>query len=390
MAVTIHQTPEDFTPSDNPIVWVFSSNQTAQDNFYYLVKVYVNDNLVGNEVYFPESGIYSRFDGSSYASNNCNTPQISDDLLADAANYCEIRITIVERYGSPVADGASTVGTNIVAWKARMDDEDFVAWDPTDYIYGAPGNFLTNNPSTPKVRTEGEDFRLLFINDETSITAFKVELFDSSGSSIVSDTVNFTATSFQLLVANVSPAAIVASALSISQASFNAASYYKISANAGAGMIEYQIDIDTDCVFSTYKRLHFLAQWGNIESYSFALLARKSGNIKSYGYQKTFGNYQGNQYVFSDSDGQMVDHAKHITRKMVITSDFLTEAVQNYLAVNLLGSPLVYLQDPLISGSPLKRRRITNPTFKESIQENDQIFLLVAEIELTPITSMTV
>jgi hypothetical protein len=110
----------------------------------------------------------------------------------------------------------------------------------------------------------------------------------------------------------------------------------------------------------------------------------------SHGHQKTFGNYEGAAYVFSDNEGQLVDHAKHITRKMVITSDFLSEAVQNYLALNLLGSPLIYLQDPLISGAPLQRRRIKNPAFKEDIQENDQIFLLVAEIELTPINSMVV
>ncbi len=81
---------------------------------------------------------------------------------------------------------------------------------------------------------------------------------------------------------------------------------------------------------------------------------------------------------------------------MVITSDFLTESVQNFLALNLLGSPLIYLQDPTIvcpkagSCAPLQRRRIKNPTFKEDIQENDQIFLLVAEVELAPITSMIV
>lgn len=390
MAVTIHQTPESFTPSDNPIVWVFSSNQTAQNNFYYLIKVYVNDTLAGNEVYFPESGIYSRFDGSAYASNACNTPSISSDLLADAANYCEIRITVVERYGNPVADQASSAASNIVAWKARMTDEDFVNWAAAGYIYNAPGEWLTNYPGVPTVRLENEDMRLLFINDETSIVDFKVELFESDGTSIVSDTANFTATSYMLLICNVSPAAIVASSLSITANDFALAAYYKVSANSGTGLPEYQIDINDDHVYSTHKRLHFLSQWGDIASYTFGLLSKRSGSIESFGYQKTFGEYDGNSYVFSNNQGQYVDHAKRIKRTMKITSDWLSEEVQNYLALNLLGSPLVYLQNRAEEDAPLQRRRITNAGFTENIQENDMIFLMVAEIDLTPITSMIV
>jgi len=390
MAVTIHQTPDSYTPSDNPVVWVFSSDQTAQNNFYYLIKVYVNDVQVGEEVYFPESGIYSRFDGSAYTSNACGTPAIGSNLLADAENYCEIRITVVERYGDPVADGANAAAANIVAWKAKMTDEDFVNWSSTGYVYGDPGQPLTSYPDTPKVRREDEDIRLLFINGQTSITAFKVELFDANDVSIVSDTLNFTATSYWLLVANVSPAVIIASALAITSANFDSASYYKISANAGAGFSEYQIDLNEDHYYDHRMRVHFMADWGDIASYSFDLFSKEMGDIQSWGYQKTWGSFSGNSYVFTTAQGQYIDYVKRRTPKMEIVSNWLTEAMLWYLNENLLGNPLVFIQDPNEASAPLKQRKVTNSAYTNDVQENTQVFLLVLRVDLNPHTSMII
>ncbi len=42
MAVTILTEPQTFTPSDNDIDCTFSSNQSGQANFAFLVMVFVN------------------------------------------------------------------------------------------------------------------------------------------------------------------------------------------------------------------------------------------------------------------------------------------------------------------------------------------------------------
>lgn len=384
--ITIHDTPDSFMPSDNPVVWTFSSDQTAQANFVYAVLVFINDTQVATELVFPENGIYGKFDASGYASNNCNTPTIGSDLLADADNYCKVRITITERYGNPRSDGASTAGTNIVCWKAKMLDDDWIDWVPSDYVYNTPGQWLTNYPETPKVRDTGEGIRLMMINNETSITNFKVELFDVDGVSIVSDTLNFTATSFMLLICNVSPEVIVASALGITQANFTAATYYEISANSGAGMPTYRIDLDREMVYSTYKRLHFLTQWGTIEAYSFALITRESGSIQSFGYRKTFGEWSGANFVWSKEQGRDIDYAKSIDRKAVCTSDWLSQAFQNWMVFNLYGSPLVYEE-----GTDLMiRRRVTNRTLDKKIQENDMLFLEEVSMDLPTHNSMVI
>jgi len=295
MALTIHQTPDNYTPSDNPIIWTFSSDETTEPNFVYAVKVYINDTQVATDLVFPTNGIYAYYDASWIASTNCQPPVISSDILADASNYCKVRITIVERYGVVVADGASINASNITAWKARMLDDDFMSWDSTGYIYGSLAKFLNNYPSTPMVRETGEQIRLMFINNLTTVTNFKIELFDVNGESIVDDVVSLTATSFRIIVANLSPAVII-SETSITSTDFETAHYMEVS--RGVDLEIFRIDIDRSIVYPTYKRLHFLTQWGDIASWSFGLISRRSGSVESHGYRQGFGEWSGDQWVF--------------------------------------------------------------------------------------------
>lgn len=386
MAVTIHQTPESYTPSDNPIIWTFSSNQTAQPNFVYAIKVFINNTQVATDLVFPTNGIYGYYDASTIAAQYCQIPTISSDLVVDANNYCLVKITVVERYGDPVADGANAAASNVTAWKARMLDDDFADWDSSDYVFGTNAKWLTNYPYTvesPKVRATDEQIRVMFINNLNNVTlAFK--LYDADDNLIASGAYGFSSSAFRILIVNATPSVIVAEAIGIQQTDFDAAAYYTI--EDAADLVAYRIDIDTSMVYPYYKRLHYLSQWGTIESWSFGLISRKSGSVESHSMRKGFGEWSGNQIVFSKERGRDVDYAKTIERKMVCVSDWLTEAQQNYLALNLYGSPVVYEEN----GTLMIRRRVTNKTIEEKIGENDLLFLEEVTIDLPGYNSMTV
>lgn len=388
MSVTIHQTPASYTPSDNPIVWTFSSNQTAQPNFVYVVKVYINNVLVKNEMVFPENGIYAKYDASDWASNACNTPTISADLIVNANNYCQVKITVVERYGVTPADQASAAASNIVAFKARMNDDDYINWDPADYIFGTNAKFMTNFPYTtisPKVRAEDEQIRLMLINNGNNVS-LAIRLYDAAGGLLASGAYGFTSAAFKILMINATPSVIVAESIGINQSDFEAAAYYTIGDTLDVA--DFRIDIDTSCVYRTYKRFHFMTQWGSIESYSFGLISRKEAKIESFSYGKRFGQWDGSQFEFSKDQGRDVDYAKIIENKMTVESDFLTEAVQNWLVENMYGSPLVYEQD--LTDGTLMRRKVMNTGYKKKIQENDMVFNEVVEIGLPSMTSAIV
>ena len=386
MAVTIHQNPESYTPSDNPIVWTFSSDQTAQPNFVFAIKVYINDVQVATDLVFPTSGIYAYYDASGIASVNCQTPAISADLVVDAANYCSVKITIVERYGDPVADGASGAASNVVAWKARMLDDDYSDWAAADYIFGTNAKWLTNYPIasiSPKVRATDEQIRCMFINNLNNVNLV-IRVYDVNDVELSSGTYGFTSAAFKILHVNATPSVIVAEAIGIQQADFDAAAYYTVADNLD--VVAFRIDIDTSLTYSTYKRLHYLTQWGDISSWSFGLISRRSGSVESHSMRQGFGEWSGNQFVYSKERGRDIDYGKTIERKMVCVSDWLTEEQQNYMSLNLYGSPLVYEEN----GTLMIRRRVTNKTIDEKISENDLLFLEEVTIDLPGYNSMTI
>lgn len=386
MSVTIHQTPASYTPSDNPVVWTFSSNQTAQPNFVYIVKVYINNVLVKNEMVFPENGIYAKYDASDWTSNACSLPTISADLVVDANNYCQVKITVVERYGVVPADGANAAASNVTAWKAKMTDDDFIDWDPADYIFGGAAKWITNFPYlqvSPKVRSSGESIRLLMINDNANVT-LGIKVYDATGL-IASGSYGFVSAAYKFLIVNVSPEVIVGEAIGISQANFDNALYYTIEDTPE--MVAFRIDIDRSCVYDTYKRFHFVGNWGSVESYSFGLISRVSGKVSSFGYETAFGEWDGNQYEFNKEQGRNIDYAKIIDKTMVAESDWIKEVVQHWLVDNMYGNPVVYEES---ASNTLIRRKVMNSSFKHNLQLNDMLFLEKVEIGLPTMTSMIV
>jgi len=371
MAVTIHQTPEAFTPSDNPVVWTFSSDQTAQSNFYYQISIYIDDALVAEEQIFPESGIYAKYDASDWASNSCNRPTTSTAMEADAANTCEVRITITERYGTPVADQASTAGTNIVCWKAGMFNEDFAAWDSSAYVVDGVTTdlkWLTNFP-TEYYQKVGltEHVRLMLLTDETDVD-LTITLYDEDDNSIASASSTYGAANF-VSIFNFAPDVIVDDT-AITDANFSTCSYYIISEDSGE-VEDYRFEIQTDCQYDSYKRLHFLSTWGSIESLSYNLVSRVSNNPKSYGYRRYWGEWNSSAFEFNDSQGTDLDFAKIVTRSMRIESDWLFEEIQHWIVDNLHTSNLVMIED---TAGVLLERSIKARRSEKKWNKEDQLF----------------
>lgn len=387
MAITSHQTPQAYTPSDNPIVWTFSSNQTAQPNFAYIVKVYINDVQVKSSLIFPDNGIYGRIDASEQASTACSIPTMSSDLIVSANNNCQVKIKVIEYYGTTPTEHSDWTSSNVTAWKACMTDEDFDDWDPADYTFGTNAKWLTNFPSTlysPKVAETDEAIRLMLINNLNNVNLI-FRLYDSDGNQIVNGTYNFTATSYRICIVNCSPEIIVNEAIGIQQSDFEQAEYYTVEDNVD--VVPFRIDLDRDCKFRTYKRFDFLGQWGSMESFSFNLISRENAEIESFGYETEFGQWNGSQFEFKKTQGTVIDYAKLIKKKMKVESDWVPEAIQHFINENMLHSPLVYEQ---LSTTTWVRRRITNTSTTNNIQENDMLFNIVIDVALRNMNSVVI
>ena len=369
MALTIHQTPQDYTPSDNPVVWTFSSDDTDEDNFVYLIQVYVNDQTHSVSLIYPESVAVARFDASAIASAVLKEPSLTDLVFQDAENYARIKITIKERYGNPPADESSVTSANIIVFKAGMTNEDFVDWDSDDYVIGAVDKkWLTNFPSTsnPKVRLIDEQIRMMLIHDQTSFT-LRIKTYQSDGTLIANMGGSFVAGSNKkILIINVTPSVLMADFGDGDE--FDDCAYYEIGSDT---LFEYyRIDIDTEYLSPRAQRLHFLSDFGSIESLTFNSISYEDATIESKSYQKGFGEFDGNDFDFNLETGVNIDHAKVLKRKLNVESDWLDEDVQQWLVSNMYPSAAVYQE----VGSKLIRRMIKNTSYKKMYQNTNMLF----------------
>lgn len=389
MAVTIHDSPQSFMPSDNPINWTFSSDQTAQPNFSFLIEVYIGGVHVANELIFPDNGIYGRFDASSYTAQNCDSPIISDSFFTDANNYNYVSIKVIERYGDPVADGADSTSADVYYFKAKLEDEDFVDWSALEYVInpGLTKSWLTNFPGgdlngvKPLLRRTGEQFRMMVINNGGNIANLKIELFDSTGLSVSSWMATPSTSSNIITIFNFTPSVIISST-SITQTDFDNSAYMSISST---NYLEaFYVELNDACDFEHRQRIHFLSKIGSVESFTFELISRQQSNIKSYTYEKSFGEWNGSAFEYNKEQGRSLDIAKVSNREMIIESDWINQTLQHWLIRNLYESPCIWIE----TDDKLLRRAIKNTSWMDKYNSNDTLFKEQITLKLPTHTSM--
>lgn len=348
MAVTIEQGPFSlYTPSGNPVVYTFSSDQTGQANFSFLVEVYVDGVLQGRQQVFPESGNVGRIDCRSYAETYTNIPAIVNTPSVDAANHAEINIKVIERYGNPIADGADATSNAVTVFKAGMSNADFINWDSSLFVFdgGITDNAIfTTFPSSEVDKcAEGEQKRLMMLSDFV-ISNMKVEFFSEFDINILTD--NIAVPSVKIIINNVGLKNLLEDGV-VTQTQIDNSAYYVITFDDGVTgeSVPYRINIDRECKKETSKRLHFMSTYGTIESFTYSLYSNISGSIKSNRYTKEFGNFNGSAYEFDLNSGTNMDYRKRAERKMLLRSNWMSQAVQKWHELNISLAPLAYIED---------------------------------------------
>lgn len=391
MSVTIETEPEFWTPSGNPVVYTFSSDQTAQANFSYLVEVYINGTLEAREKRFPESGIYGRIDITAYAERATSAPNITNVFESSAGNDATILIKVIERFGDPVADGANASSGSSKVFKAKLGYSDFVNWQSSDYSFdtgSTTNNILTTFPSTEDFDIRlNQQKRVMCINNGNAMNLF-VELFDSSGVSVASDTIPLTLVNVSIV--NVGITDIVA-ASSITLLNFTNSEYYTFSFVGGvSGSTKtYRINIKRDCITTSAKRIHFISRLGSIESFTYKLYSNESGSVSSRGYAKERGSWNGNAYGFNLSDGINIDFQKVRQKNLLLRSDYMSEALQNWLENEMGVGALVYIEDDNDTSLGLRRVQTLKTAFKPKTTKQDVIFREDLLIKLEDFTSLS-
>ena len=392
MAISIHDTPNNYTPSGNPVKWTFSSDQTAQPNFSYLVEVYVNAVLQGREQIFPDNGINGRIDVTSYAERFTNPPVLSTDLSADAVTTVGMNITVIERFGDPIADGASGSSSSIRVFKAKLKEKPFVLFDPADFLLTTNGvKFLTLFPvDTDNMRCrDNEQLKLLLLSD-LNCDELDIDLFELDGTPVAD--VSEAVVSARTVTFNVGIASLIANT-ALTQANFDASFYYEVKAKdtiGGNDTVPLRIDIDRRCVRDTHKRVHFLSTIGSIDAFTYALYSNESAKVGSFSMEREFGSWDGNSFVYDFQSGTKIDFQKTAEIELKLRADWLSEGEQNWLSQELTLSPIVYIEDPEEAGLGLVRVGLKKSTYRLQTTKQHMLFRQDIDLVIESFTSMSV
>ena len=385
MAVTIYNQPQAIAPAGNPLVFTFSSDQTAQENFSFIVELYIDSTLVLTQQVFRQFNALSRIDVSqaveAYIRNTIPTTNLELDATDSMVTYA---IIVYEKYGDPAITQASATSTTLKAFNGSLEYEDWINFDYALYDPNQTQDalFLTFFPLASK-RLVGmdENFYLAFF-EQTAVAScdLNIYLLDISGNTIATDFITLTATDFYIL--NVGPQVIIDNT-SITQIDFNTCYRYEISVSVQGVSFVGPITIYMDLACQRYEpyRLHWLNKLGCWDSFTFGLVSTESATVQSFAYQRDPGVWSGNSYTYPLYSGQKVNYAKTKNKQLVLNSDWISEDVQNWLVESLYDSPIVYLEQT--NGTEFEPVKVTNSTYQLKTRRRDGLLQEQVTIDRT-------
>lgn len=334
MAVTIYDEPQLIAPANNPLVFTFSSDQTAQPNFSFIVELYINGSLHSTHQVFRQFNTLSKIDVSGAVQSVIVNPEITTDLQFDATNsMVTYAIIVYEKYGTTPTTQASDTSSTLKAFNSALEYPEWINWNDADYDPNVTQGslFLTYFPRTSKQFCGMDENIYVGYLEPTGIAGVTLacELYDIQGNVINSD-FGITITSSEYNILNVGPQAIIANS-TITQNDFDDCFKYFVYVDvAGISSSEtYWIYMDTDCKRYTTHRLHWLNKLGSWDSFTFSLVSIDSATVEAFNYQRDPGVWDGTSYTYPLYSGQNIHFTKTKTKQLLLNSDWIKEDVQN-------------------------------------------------------------
>ena len=328
MAVTFATIPQKYAPSDNPLMYQFSSDNTLEDNFYFQIETYINGVVVATDKVFTEVGSSAHFDASTVTRYSTPSPTMSTVLSQDSGTMKTVKIKVTEFFGAtPVAEDDAT-STETYTFKACLKDEDWITSDfENDY---QNTKFLTNYPRTERVFVlRGQD---VFLNMITDLSVdVDITFYNSAGGTIstYNDTQNFKI--WQLNLKSTLLDAIVTG-------SIDDVAYFTVTINS--------VDPITFEYYDEYCTIPYgllwLNEFGAYDTFVFTHNNVLSGSVSSESYVKMFGQWSDSTFTYDLNNSGTIDFSNTVKEKGELSSGYMIEELQNWL-IELYKTPFVLL-----------------------------------------------
>jgi hypothetical protein len=357
MAVTFHQEPQLFTPVSNEMIWTFSSDQTGQPNFSYKVQLYIDTALFGTYEVYPMAGIYSKFDASEYVRSFLKTHMSTEvDLVCETADqWNTVGLRVYESYGTPPELEAYANAANLIGFNGALRYQKFAVWEHTEYYIDPlnptnPG-WLTYYPASEKQFTNFGDTFHAGILAKKSLTSYELllQIYDITGTLTYNYTDGIVLLE-RVVMLDISPQALTNNGWA-TEPDFDDCYYYKVTLIATSDINPldvstsqpYPLYLDRSCNRFPEQRIYWMNKFGVIDQYSFDMLRIDASSVQNYGYQVQRGSWIGENYVLSLTDAEKKSAMKTASDTIILNSDWMKPAVQNWLVRELYESPQVWM-----------------------------------------------
>jgi hypothetical protein len=359
MAITFHQQPQLFTPASNPVMWVFSSDQTGQPNFSFKVQLWINGALFGTYELYPMQGTFCKFEASEYVRSFVATHiQSTGGFPFESQDQgISVQIYVFESYGTPpeiiTASEERSEGNYVFNGAVRY--QQFYEYNYQRYwlnfANGMQPKMMTYFPDSEKQFTPYIDPFLVGILAERALQYYELtlEIYDIIG------TMTYTYTDvidldFIVNMLDISPTNMDANGWT-SGTEWDDCYYYEVILTATQSAApftsqsteRFRLYLDRSCSRFDDMRLYWVNKFGVVDQYSFNKLSIQSSNVNTYDYQVQPGVWGEGFYDFNLNAPEKKVAVKTAEDRITINSDWMKPAVQNWLVRELYESPQVWL-----------------------------------------------
>jgi hypothetical protein len=401
MAITINSQPVGTIPAYNDIIYIASSDKTAQANFSYIADLYLNGAVTKtHRMKVPANPTYGVgvFNFGRIVENYINT---NFDLNLTAVTQCldsivTIEVKFGEEYG--LSSSGTTVYTNLATsntvpvYPGAFDWEDYIDEEATSFTSYRSSNssrlFLSNSPAYKKVYNAEKEYVYAINRTSGDIYYFNVNTYDSTGGILGTYRINnpYQARSnyYDRMVRcpagwnlnDISYTTTLGSAPILK----STVSYYEIFCTNFAGTTTIgakRYTPDTTCERFTKYRLHFLNKLGGYDSFSFTKKNTFNSDIRRDNFKSNLGELaSASTYTHSKSQRAVTQYATNINDRVKVTSDWLTSGDVHWLE-ELVTSPDVYVERDSVA-IPIN---IISSSYDRQNGEDKKLFNLTIEFE---------
>lgn len=317
MAITFQNIPKTYALSDSPLMYRFSSNQTAQPNFSYIVKTYYNGSIISTDRVFPEVGTYAHWDASGAIRNVAFIPVLLPALHQDNQMLKQIKINVTENYGNPAVDQSNSDSTVTYTFKGKVPSDEFSALDLNANYKGKL--WLTNSIDRSRTIMRGCDAYISMLVDSSKQLEMKFYANDGSLLHTYTSTQNYDIWQLNVKSSNLTATAGVPN--------INLVDYFTVQIGTSE-IFTFNYHVE-DCY--TAHQLVWLNKFGVPDQFVFSHNNILKGSAKYMSYKKAFGQWEGNNFVYNAVNSGVKHFMTEVEKTGSLVSGWLSQNEQNFI-----------------------------------------------------------